>query len=143
MKVNRKFYALRFVASLHIFFGWLLCIAAVLIFFFGLNAPSLFGIPVTLFALYLFMVGLMMMVVGELCYVFLGIEENTRTTNELLQNYLQNKDITPVVEENERKISMSSIWESITSDKEKLILVGSLVLLVIVFFILKQLGLVQ
>ena len=78
MSIKNKFYMLRFVASLSILLGGLLCIFAVLMFFSGMDAPSLLGIPVALLALWLFYCGLVMMIVGEFCYVFLGIEENTR-----------------------------------------------------------------
>lgn len=135
MSIKHKFYALRFVASLHIFFGGFLCIIAVIMFFSGLKAPSLLGVPATLLAMWLFIGGLMMMVVGELCYVFLGIEENTRMTNELLQNYPLSETITPAEKENERKISIPSIRGSIFSgwNKKKSISVGILIILVIVF----------
>jgi len=130
MRVKHKFYALRFVASLYIFFGGLLCIVAVVIFFSGFKAPSLLGIPVALLAFWLFIGGLMMMVVGELCYVFLGIEENTRITNELLKNYHQNKAITPAEKEQVH-------IRDIIKDKSKVILIalGILIIFVIVISI--------
>ena len=150
MKVKLKFYALRLIASIQIFFGGFLCIATVVIFFFTslVNAPLLLGIPATLLALGIFIGGVLLIAGGEMTYVFIGIEENTRMTNELLQDYIQSKVITPVVsgtDTYESSKSMNSIFRSISSSwkKEHSIGFGILVFLIIVFFILKQLGLVQ
>jgi hypothetical protein len=120
--MEKKYGALRIIATLNTVIGWIILIigslAAVGVIF---SAGFIFGFPILMASLF---IGLILIAAGELIYVIIDIEENTRqgsiksnseiTTNNLLES----KKSTIIKTEN---TSLSAL-----SDNEKLIVESSL-----------------
>jgi DNA-directed RNA polymerase subunit RPC12/RpoP len=90
---ERRFPALRTIASIVRFFAWLLLISGIIVFFVLISAKQtdFFGqaakanVPLAFTCLLVGVGGfVLVLALAELIGVFLGIEENTRATRELL-----------------------------------------------------------
>jgi hypothetical protein len=89
MTIKHKFNLLRFYASAQQLFGVILVIIAIVLFLGGLSSSSIFGVSFIFLSIGLFVSGIILISLGDLCYVLISIEENTRLTTELLENYIQ------------------------------------------------------
>jgi hypothetical protein len=120
--MEKKYGALRIIATLNTVIGWIILVigslAAVGVIF---SAGFIFGFPILMASLF---IGLILIAAGELIYVIIDIEENTRqgsmkSNHEITTNNLvESKKSTNIKTEN---TSLSAL-----TDNEKLIVESSL-----------------
>jgi hypothetical protein len=120
--MEKKYGALRIIATLNTVIGWIILVigslAAVGVIF---SAGFIFGFPILMASLF---IGLILIAAGELIYVIIDIEENTR-----LGSIKSNSEITTnnLVESKKSTITNTeNTNSSALTDNEKLIVESSL-----------------
>lgn len=124
--MKRKYEALRLIAGINVFFGWVAFISGILGGLYYLtfeNKPE--GIGILAILIFAFFGGLMLIGSGQLIYLLIDIEENTRRNRQLTEpeiaDSIKDESIESVIPQSYSKDKLASLCELINKEKKKLV----------------------